>query len=75
MDRDVVCDYLRDSPETVAVNGPFSQVDVQITFRWIILLESLGFQDVGRKDFRNSAIPGIDAVEVRDDLIVEGTRP
>jgi hypothetical protein len=41
----------------------------------ILLLESLGFQDVGRKGFHDSAIAGIDAVEVRDDLIVEGTRP
>jgi predicted SAM-dependent methyltransferase len=41
----------------------------------IMLLETVGFQRVSRKAFHDSDIPRIDAVEVRDDLIVEATRP
>jgi len=41
----------------------------------ILLLETIGFRNVNRKAFHDSDIPRIDQVEVRDDLIVEATRP
>jgi predicted SAM-dependent methyltransferase len=41
----------------------------------LMLLEEVGFQQVERRTFHHSSIPGIEAVEVRDDLIVEATRP
>jgi predicted SAM-dependent methyltransferase len=40
----------------------------------IILLESIGFQHAVRKPYLESAIPQIEEVEVRDDLIVEAVR-
>ena len=68
--------------ETICVNRPKPWHSMGHFHKWmyddislIILLENLGFQEVARKGYHDSAIPGIDAVEVRDDLIVEGTRP
>jgi predicted SAM-dependent methyltransferase len=40
-----------------------------------LLAESIGFRHVARKGLHDSAIPDVADVEVRDDLIVEGTRP
>jgi predicted SAM-dependent methyltransferase len=40
----------------------------------IALFEKVGFREVDRMPFRESRIPGIDAVEVRDELIVEGIK-
>jgi predicted SAM-dependent methyltransferase len=45
--------------------------DVSLT----LLLESMGFTNVGRRPLHQSAISNVEAVETRDDLIVEGTRP
>jgi SAM-dependent methyltransferase len=41
----------------------------------ILLVESIGFQNVGRRALHQSSIPQIEDVEVRDDLIIEATRP
>ena len=41
----------------------------------ILLMESVGFHGVERSAFHQSAIPNVDEVEVRSDLIVEGIRP
>jgi hypothetical protein len=41
----------------------------------ILLLESVGFKDCERMAFQSSGQVGIEDVEVRDDLIVEGVRP
>lgn len=41
----------------------------------ILLVESIGFQHVERKPFHQSCIPQIEAVENRDDLIIEAVRP
>lgn len=41
----------------------------------ILLLEKLGFTDVERHHLHDSRIEGIAAVEVREDLIVEGIKP
>lgn len=38
-------------------------------------VEKVGFRDVERMAFLESRIPDIAAVELRDDLIVEGTKP
>ena len=40
-----------------------------------LLVERVGFRNVERMGFRQSAIPGIDEVEARDDLIIEAIRP
>jgi predicted SAM-dependent methyltransferase len=40
----------------------------------IALFEKVGFREVDRMPFRKSRIPGIDAVEARDELIVEGIK-
>jgi len=40
-----------------------------------LLFEGTGFREVERCAFQKSGIPGIAAVENRDDLIVEGVRP
>jgi hypothetical protein len=39
------------------------------------LLEGVGFADVDRAPLHQSRLPGIQAVEARDDLIVEGLKP
>jgi len=40
----------------------------------ILLLESCGFRDVDRMQYHKSRITDVDAVEVRDDLIVEAVK-
>jgi predicted SAM-dependent methyltransferase len=40
-----------------------------------LLLEQIGYKDVRRRAFHDSAIPEISAVEERDDLIVEARAP
>jgi SAM-dependent methyltransferase len=44
--------------------------DISLT----LALEALGFGDVERKPFHESAIPGVAEVEARDDLIVEAAK-
>ncbi len=68
--------------ETMCVNRPRPWQSMGHYHKWmyddvslILLLESLGFEQVERKPFHQSAIPHIDEVEVRDDLIVEAVRP
>ena len=41
----------------------------------ILTLEGVGFRDVDRMPFRQSRIPDVASVEVRDDLIVEAVKP
>jgi predicted SAM-dependent methyltransferase len=40
----------------------------------IALFEKVGFREVDRMPFQKSRIPGVEPVEVRDDLIVEGVK-
>jgi len=39
------------------------------------LLHELGFDEVARREFHDSAIEDIEAIEARDDLIVEAVKP
>jgi predicted SAM-dependent methyltransferase len=41
----------------------------------VLAFRDAGFADARRRDYRDSAIDDVDRVEVRDDLIVEGTKP
>jgi predicted SAM-dependent methyltransferase len=41
----------------------------------ILTFESVGFRDVSRMPYLESRIPDVAAVEVRDELIVEGIKP
>lgn len=67
---------------TICVDRPRPWMSMGHFHKWMyddvsltLLLESLNFQHVERKAFHESDIPHIDAVEVRDDLIVEARRP
>jgi hypothetical protein len=68
--------------ETMCVDRPRLWQSMGHFHKWmydevslVLLLENLGFVNVERKAFLDSAIPAIHEVEARDDLIVEATRP
>jgi hypothetical protein len=39
------------------------------------MLEKIGFGNVARRNYLDSAIPDVKAVESHEDLTVEGTKP
>jgi hypothetical protein len=40
----------------------------------VLLLENIGFREANRMEFHKSGLPGIEKVEVREDLIVEAVK-
>ena len=75
MDRMVLPRYLRRaarrfSAESFGHYHKWMYDDVSL----IALFEKVGFREVDRMPFRKSRIPGIEPVEARDDLIVEGVK-